>query len=76
MPMQCQPMSFFEDDDEKMGLMEYVRNQWSSSAGKTKNVRDGKKALKKKSKGRTCGGCWKWRKVLCGFCDAHDSDEE
>lgn len=63
-----QMMSVFEDDDEKMGLMDYVRLPLKT-AGKTRM-----RLRRKKSSERN--RIAKLRKAFCGLCCGEDLDED
>lgn len=60
---QPQMISVFEDDDEKVGLIDYVRFPLKRRITR---------ARLHKPKYRTCSG--KWKKAFCYFCE--DSDDE
>lgn len=58
---QSQMVSVFEDDDEKMGLMDYVRMPLNSSKSR---------ARLHKEKLKSC--CGKWKKAFCYYCEESD----
>jgi hypothetical protein len=60
---QLKMISVFEDDDEKMGLIDYVRLPLKKRMAR---------ARLHKRKIRTCSG--KWKKAFCYFCE--DNDDE